>query len=339
MTGVAETKMKAIQMRAAGDSSVLEYVDIAEPVIQLPSQVKIKLKAAGVNPIDTKIRATAGYYPDRLPAVLGCDGAGVIVEVGEAVTDYKAGDEVWFCHGGLGNEQGNYAEYNVLDESLLSHKPSTIDFVQAAAGPLVLITAWEALYDRVQLDENKTILIHAGAGGVGHVAIQLAKRKGARVFTTVQGQNKVDFVKALGADEVILYKEEDVTERVIKMTSGKGVDIVFDTVGPAVFKQSINALAYCGEIVTLLDPGSDVDWKEARLKNIKVSFELMLTPMIKKLLEARQHQVNILKQCADWIDKGELRIELGASYPLAQAAKAHEAIEEGHTMGKISLTI
>lgn len=331
--------MKVIQMRAAGDTSVLQYVDIDEPVIQSPNDVKVKLRAAGVNPIDTKIRASAGYYPDQLPAVLGCDGAGVIVEIGEAVEDFKVGDEVWFCHGGLGNEQGNYAEYNVLDERLLCLKPATIDFVQAAAGPLVLITAWEALYDRVQLDENKTILIHAGAGGVGHVAIQLAKRKGARVITTVQGQNKIEFVKQLGADEIILYKEDNVLERVNELTSGSGVDIVFDTVGPAVFKQSLKALACYGEIVTLLDPGSEIDWKDARLKNIKVSFELMLTPMVKNLPEARQHQVNILKQCADWIDQGELRIEMTANYPLVDAAKAHQAIEEGHTMGKIALTI
>lgn len=331
--------MKAIQMRAAGDTSVLEYVDIDEPVIQSPTEVKVQLKAAGVNPIDTKIRATAVYYPDRLPAVLGCDGAGVIVETGAAVSNYKVGDEVWFCHGGLGNEQGNYAEYNVLDEKLISLKPSSLGFAQAAAAPLVLITAWEALYDRVQLDASKTVLIHAGAGGVGHVAIQLARRKGARVFTTVHGQEKIDFVKSLGADEVIRYREEDVNKRIDELTSGKGVDIVFDTVGPAVFRQSLQLLAYRGEIVTLLDPGSDVDWKEARLKNIKVSFELMLTPMVTELPEARQHHVNILKQCAEWIDKGELRVEQGASYPLAQAAQAHQAIEQGHIMGKISLTI
>ncbi|MGD8525477.1 MAG: zinc-dependent alcohol dehydrogenase family protein [Thioalkalispiraceae bacterium] len=331
--------MKAIQMRAAGDSSVLEHVDIDEPVIQTPSEVKVKLKAAGVNPIDTKIRATAGYYPDQLPAVLGCDGAGVIVEIGDAVKQFKVGDEVWFCHGGLGNEQGNYAEFNVLEEHLLSHKPASLDFSQAAAGPLVLITAWEALYDRVQLDDRKTILIHAGAGGVGHVAIQLAKRKGARVFTTVHGQEKIDFVRSLGADEVILYRDEDVAARINELTGGKGVDVVFDTVGPAVFKQSLQLLAYRGEIVTLLDPGTDIDWKEARLKNIRVSFELMLTPMVRSLPQARRHQVEILNQCAEWIDRGELQLKLAASYPLSQAASVHQLIEQGHTMGKISLVI
>lgn len=331
--------MKAVQMREAGDISVLQYVDMDEPSVKTATDVKVKLYAAGVNPIDTKIRATAGYYPDQLPAVLGCDGAGVIVEVGDKVKNFKAGDEVWFCHGGLGNEQGNYAEYNVLDESLLSKKPRTLDFKHAAIGPLVLITAWEALYDQVQLDKDTTILIHAGAGGVGHVAIQLAKRLGAKVFTTVHGEEKTALVKKLGADEVIDYREEDLEARVNELTGSKGVDVVFDTVGGDTFRKSLNCLAYRGEIVTLLDPGTDVAWKEARVRNIKMIFELMLTPMIRELPEARQHQVEILNQCAKLIDAGELQVLLSETFVLLDAAKAHAAIETGRTMGKIALEI
>ncbi|MEJ2142901.1 MAG: zinc-dependent alcohol dehydrogenase family protein [Gammaproteobacteria bacterium] len=331
--------MKAIHMREAGDISVLQYVDIEEPVLQSPTEVKVKLFAAGVNPIDTKIRATAGYYPDQLPAVLGCDGAGVIVETGDEVKNFNSGDEVWFCHGGLGNEQGNYAEYNVLDESLLSRKPATLDFKQAAVGPLVLITAWEALYDQVYLNKDNTILIHAGAGGVGHVAIQLAKRTGARVFTTVHGDEKKKLVKQLGADEIIDYQQEDMVEKINALTAGKGVDVVFDTVGADTFRQSLNCLAYRGEIVTLLDPGTDVVWKEARIRNIKMVFELMLTPMVRYLPAARQHQVEILNQCASLIDSGELQLLLSETYKLEDAAKAHTAIEMGHTLGKIALEI
>lgn len=331
--------MKAVQMREAGDTRVLQYVDISEPVIQSPTEVKVKLHAAGVNPIDTKIRATAGYYPDNLPAVLGCDGAGVVVETGEQVKNFKEGDEVWFCHGGLGNEQGNYAQYNVLDESLLSRKPASLEFKQAAAGPLVLITAWEALYDQVHVDKDKTILIHAGAGGVGHVAIQLARREGARVFTTVHGDEKTRLVKQLGADEVIDYQNENFVEKINVLTGGKGVDIVFDTVGGDTFRRSLNCLAYRGEIVTLLDPGTDVVWKEARTRNIKMVFELMLTPMIRNLPKARQHQVDILNQCAGWIDAGELQVLLSETYNLEDVHKAHAAIETGHTTGKITLEI
>lgn len=331
--------MKAVQMREAGDTSVLQYVDINEPAIHSDTDAKIKIHAAGVNPIDTKIRATAGYYPDKLPAVLGCDAAGVVVETGNAVKKFQPGDEVWFCHGGLGNEQGNYAEYNVLDESLLSRKPSTLNFNQAAVCPLVLITAWEALYDQAKLAKDKTVLIHAGAGGVGHVAIQLAKRQGATVFATVQGDEKKALVKKLGADETIDYRQEDVVEKVYALTGNKGVDVVFDTVGGNVFKQSLDCLAYRGEIVTLLDPGTDVAWKDARLKNIKMMFELMLTPMVRDLPEARRHQVEILNQCAALIDNGELQVILTKSFPLADAAKAHTSLESGHMMGKIVLEI
>lgn len=326
-------------MREAGDTSVLEYVDIIEPEIHSPTDVKVKLHAAGVNPIDTKIRATAGYYPDQLPAVLGCDGAGVVVETGPQVKNFKAGDEVWFCHGGLGNEQGNYAEFNVLDESLLSKKPATLDFKQAAVGPLVLITAWEALYDQVQLTKDKTVLIHAGAGGVGHVAIQLAKRIGARVFTTVHGEEKTKLVKQLGADETIDYRSENFVDKVNALTDGQGVDIVFDTVGGETFRKSLDCLAYRGEIVTLLDPDTDIIWKEARVRNIKMMFELMLTPMLRGLTQAREHQVNILNECASWIDAGELQLLLTETYSLVDAAKAHAAIESGHTTGKIALEI
>ena len=331
--------MKAVQMREAGDISVLQYVDMDEPVIRSPTDVKVKLHAASVNPVDTKIRATAGYYPDKLPAVLGCDGAGVVVETGDKVKHFKPGDEVWFFHGGLGNEQGNYAEFNVLDESLLSKKPTTLDFKQAAIGPLILITAWEALYDQVHLDERKTILIHAGAGGVGHVAIQLAKRKGARVLTTIRGEDKQKLVKHFGADEVIDYRSDDFVKKANEMTGGDGVDVIFDTISGETFKKSLNCLAYRDEIVTLLDPNTDTAWKEARLRNIKMIFELMLTPMVSGLSAARRHQVEILDQCGQWIDNGELQLVLSQSFPLADAAKAHTAIESGHTMGKIALEI
>lgn len=331
--------MKAVQMREAGDINVLQFVDVDEPKIQSATEVKVKLHAAGVNPIDTKIRATAAYYPDKLPAVLGCDGAGVIVETGDEVNQFKTGDEVWFFNGGLGNEQGNYAEFTVLDETLVSKKPTTLDFKQAAAGPLVLITAWEALYDQVKLDETRTVLIHAGAGGVGHVAIQLVKRTGAKVFTTAHGKDKQELVKQLGADEVIDYRTDNFVEKINELTCGAGVDVVFDTVGGETFKQSLDCLAYRGEIVTLLDPGSDMVWKEARVRNIKMIFELMLTPMVRGLTHARQHQTEILNQCASWIDGGELKVLLSDTYPLADAAKAHAAIEAGHTMGKIVLEI
>lgn len=330
--------MKAVVMTRTGGPEVLESMEIAEPVVGKATELKVRLKAAGVNPIDTKVRANGLFYQDALPAVLGCDGAGIVTEVGSEVETFKPGDEVWFCNGGLGKEPGNYAEYTVIDSRWAAFKPKSLSFTEAAALPLVLITAWGALFDRGNLQAGQTALIHAGAGGVGHVAIQLAKLKGARVLTTVSSDRKADFVKSLGADEAIDYRKYDFAERVNELTGGQGADMVFDTVGPDVFKNSIEATAHFGSLVTLLDPGT-LNWSEARMRNLKIGFELMLTPMLRSLDSARDKHVDILKRCAEWIDSGLLRVSVGQRLPLEQAAEAHRLIGEGHTQGKIVLEI
>jgi NADPH2:quinone reductase len=330
--------MKAVLMTEKGGPEVLQLQDIAEPEITHPAQVKVRLKAAGINPIDTKVRANGLFYKDALPAVLGCDGAGAIVAVGDGVTNYKIGDEVWFCNGGLGKEQGNYAEYTVVDSRWVALKPKTISFTEAAALPLVLITAWGALFERGGLQPGQTVLIHAGAGGVGHVAIQLAKHKGARVITTVSSREKADFVRDLGADDVIFYRDENLLDRVNSLTEGKGADLVFDTVGSEVFKASIEATAHFGSIVTLLDPGL-ISLAEARMRNLKIGFELMLTPMLRELDAAREKHVEILKQCAGLIDRGDLKTRVSHVLKLDQAADAHKLLGEGHMAGKVVLEI
>jgi NADPH2:quinone reductase len=330
--------MKAIVMTAVGDPDVLQVRDIPEPQISNPTEIKVKLAAAGINPVDTKIRRKGLFYDLPLPAVLGCDGAGTVIEVGASVSRFKLGDKVWFCHGGLDREQGNYAEYNVLDERWVSLMPKSLSFIEAAALPLVLITAWGALYDRGGLQAGQTVLIHAGAGGVGHVAIQLAKLKGARVITTVSDEGKANFVKSLGADEVILYTKADVVGAVLNLTGGKGADLVFDTVGANVFKESIPATAHFGRIITLLAL-ADVDLTEARLRNLLVGFELMLTPMLRDLGDARGKHVEILQQCALWVDEGLLKPHIGQQLLLPQVAEAHRLLETGHTTGKVVLSI
>jgi NADPH2:quinone reductase len=331
--------MKAIEMRETGGPDVLQLVDRPVPEITAPTDMLVRLAAAGVNPVDTKIRSRGVFVPDGLPAVLGCDGAGVVEVVGDQVTRFKAGDDVWFCHGGLGGPEGNYAEYAVVNEDIAQPKPFSLDFSHAAAAPLVLITAWEALCDRGNLTEGKTVLIHAGAGGVGHVAIQLARLLGARVCTTVSGPEKAEFVHALGAEYAINYKEEDLVEAVMDWTEGKGVDVALDTVGPEVFAQTIPAMAHYGDLVTILQPGQDLDWTDARSRNLRIGFELMLTPMLRDLPHARARQVDILRPCAGWIDEGKLSIEVADTFPLEQAADAHRRIEEGHTRGKLVLTM
>jgi NADPH2:quinone reductase len=330
--------MKAILMTAVGGPEVLSLQEIDEPQLTTPTEIKVKLHAAGVNPIDTKVRRNGLFFPNALPAVLGCDGAGEVVAVGTAVDRFQPGDKVWFCHGGLGREQGNYAEYTVLDQRWAALMPASLSFAEAAAAPLVLLTAWGALFDRGGLQAGQTVLIHAGAGGVGHVAIQLAKLKGARVITTVSSERKADFVKALGADDVIDYRRSDFADAVDRLTAGRGCDLVFDTVGPSVFAQSIPATAHFGRLVTILDPGA-LNWGEARMRNLLIGFELMLTPMLRDLHTARDKQVAMLNHCADFIDQGRLKIHLSEQMALKDAADAHKRIEDGHTQGKIVLTM
>ena len=330
--------MKAMLMTAVGDPDVLKFQDIAEPEISTASQIKIKLQAAGVNPVDTKIRRHGVFYDQPLPAVLGCDGAGIVVETGTAAQQFNVGDKVWFCHGGLGREQGNYAEYTVLDERWVSPSPKTFSFIEAAAAPLVLITAWGALFDRGGLQSGQTVLIHAGAGGVGHVAIQLAKQIGATVITTVRSEQKAEFVKSLGADEVVIYAQDGFAAAVDDLTGGKGADLVFDTVGSAVFKESIAVTAHFGRLVTLLDPG-ELNLGEARMRNLLIGFELMLTPMLRDLPAARDKHIEILKRCALWADQGLLKLHVGKQFPLEAAAEAHRLIEAGHATGKIVLSV
>lgn len=331
--------MRAIEIRETGAPHVLQLVERPRPEPTRPTDLLVRLMAAGVNPVDTKLRSRGVLVPDGLPAVLGCDGAGVVEAVGAGVTRFRPGDAVWFCHGGLGGPQGNYADYAVVDELIAQPKPESLDFVHAAAAPLVLITAWEALYDRARLSAGQTVLVHAGAGGVGHVAIQLARLAGARVGTTVSGPEKAELVHDLGAEFAINYREEDLVEAVLAWTEGRGVDVALDTVGPEVFRRTLPAMAHYGDLVTILDPGPEVDWKDARNRNLRIGFELMLTPMLRDLPEARAHQGEILRRCGEWIERGELRIQVSRTFPLEQAADAHRLIEEGHTQGKLVLTM
>jgi len=330
--------MKAIVMTRPGGPETLQAVDLPEPGPCSTTQIKVRLRAAGVNPVDTKLRNKGLLYPDALPAVLGCDGAGEVVEIGSAVTRFRPGDKVWFCNGGLGGEQGNYAQYTAVDQRWAAVMPTTLDFDQAAAAPLVLITAWGALYDRGRLQPGQTVLIHAGAGGVGHVAIQLAKLREARVIATSGSAEKLELMRLWGADEVINYRDTDFVAAVNDLTGGRGADLSIDTVGPEIFARSIECTAHFGDIVTLLSITDDA-LQEARMRNLRIGFELMLTPMLRELDEARAHHVEILQQCAEWIDAGRLRVHLGKVLPLDRAAAAHSLIETGRTIGKIVLAI
>ncbi len=330
--------MKAITFTTPGGVEQLQLSEIPVPEITDPHQILVEIHAAGVNPIDTKLRGNGPYFPDHTTHVLGCDGAGVVKAVGEACERFQLGDAVYYFNGGLGGLDGNYTEFAVIDERYVARKPENLSFEEAAATPLALITAWEALFDRATLHEGDEVMVHAGAGGVGHLAIQLAAAVGARVATTVGSAEKAEVVRALGADYAILYREEDSVEAVKAWSHGDGVEVVFDTVGgDTILNQSIQMLDHYGELVSLLQIPEGVDWKAARLKNIRVSQELMLSPIVFNLHDMRIHQTEILEQCSALFEDEKLQIHLSKQLPLEQAAEAHQMIEAGSTTGKIVL--
>lgn len=325
-------------MTTPGSTGVLQLQEVPTPSPG-NTELLVKLKAAGINPIDTKLRNRGTFFPDKMPAILGCDGAGVVEAVGSNVTRFQVGDEVFFCHGGLGGHQGNYAEYTTIDEKFAARKPMSVSFAEAAASGLVLITAWEALYERGRLEPGERVLVHGGAGGVGHVAIQLAKLKGASVCTTISSQEKANFTRHLGADEVINYKQTDFVAAVLNWTNGEGVDVAFDTIGGETFYQTFPAVRVYGDIVTILEPDGNTVWKAARNRNLRIGLELMLTPMLLSMVEVQQHHAEILEQCGTWMEEGKLKIHVSHQLPLKDAAIAHQLLETGAMTGKIILLI
>jgi NADPH2:quinone reductase len=294
-----------------------------------------------LNPVDYKLRRKGGFYPNRLPLILGCDGAGVVESLGEAVTKFKIGDEVFFFNGGMGgDEQGNYAELTVIHQDYLAAKPKSLSMVEAASVPLVWLTAWEALFDRCSLKAGETILIHGGAGGVGYIAIQIAKHAGATILTTISSPEKAEFAQLIGADHCINYKEDNFVDRVLELTGGIGVDVVFDTVGGQVFADSFPATKVYGHVVTLDEIGiSKAEAGVAKLRNLSMSYELMLTPMHFRMHDARVRQTALLAQAARLIDAGQIKVIVKNIFRLDEVAQAHQIVESGHSIGKTVIKI
>lgn len=329
--------MWAQAIRKFGDSSVFETIDLPKPVVK-PGYVLIRVVATSVNPVDLKIRS--GKYPHiapDFPAVLHGDIAGVIEEIGQGVTKFKVGDEVFGCAGGVKGENGALAEYMLADAQLLAKKPQSLSLPEAAALPLVSITAWEALFDKVNLSQGKTILVHAGTGGVGHVGIQLAKWAGATVFTTISSQNKADIVKKLGADDVINYREESVENYVNRLTLGKGFDVVFDTVGGENIDKSFAAVALNGNVVTI-QANSTHDLSPLHRKSASFHAEFMLIPLLLNIY--RDKHGEILNKIAKLVDDGLLKPLIDShKFTFAETGKAHAFLESGEAIGKVVIGV
>jgi len=330
--------MKAIYFEQGGAPDVMIYGEMPVPEIK-KNQVLVRLHAAGINPIDGKIRTSPQRFPVNTPTIPGCDGAGIVEKCGSNVDTFKPGDAVYFSQPGFNQRQGTYSEYAAVDASLVAHKPESLSFADAAAAPLILITAWEALFDRAGLQAGQNVLIHAGAGGVGHVAIQLAKHASANVITTVSNEEKTALVKSLGADEIINYKSQDVLESVNSWSNGEGVDVVFDTVGASILESCFSCAKPYGDVVTILQPTADTNWGEARKRNLRFSFELMLTPIMLELENAKLHQQQILNKCAKLFDEQQLQIHRSQTFKLDQASMAHDYLENEHPSGKLVLQI
>lgn len=332
--------MKAVVLTGTGGPEKLEVRDIGLPVLERDRDLLVRVKAAGVNPIDGKQRRTGPLIQGRGWVVLGCDGAGVVEEVGGAVKCFRPGDEIYFMSGGIGGRPGTYAEYAVVDERLAASKPKSLRFAEAAVAPLALITAWESLERAGGVRDGQTVLIHGGAGGVGHLAVQLAARKGARVLVTVGDPMKAALTKKLGAAETICYKERDFVQEVLERTRGKGVDLALDTVGGETFLKTFSSVRPYGRVVTLLLPecGSE-SFREARVRNLDLCFVWVLAPMFLGLTEEQERQGKILWECGDWLEEGSVRVVVSREFGLEEAAEAHRLIDTGSVTGKIALIV
>jgi NADPH:quinone reductase len=331
--------MRAVVMTAVGGPEVLKLEELPDPEIAGDHDVRVRLRAAGINPIDYKLRSY-GTFGNTLPAILGWDGAGVVESIGAAVTRVRPGDEVYFCDGGFGPTPGTYAELKIVDERYLARKPQRLSFVEAAAAPLVTITAWEALRERARVSRGQSVLVQAGAGGVGHMSVQIARLAGARVAATVTPGPKTELAALLGAELCIDYTHEDVGERLRAWTGAAGADVVHDTVGGKTFTACFTLVRPYGDLVSNVEsPFQDeavTAWHE---RNLRVSFTWMPAPSVFGWPGHRERQRSILEQAAVHFDAGELRVQVGATFPLEQAADAHRAVEAGRVIGKAVLNM
>ncbi len=331
--------MRAVLMTAVGGPDVLKIAELPEPEITGEHDVKVRMKAAGINPVDCKLRS-GGTLGGSLPTVLGWDGAGVVESAGPAVSRVRPGDEVYFCDGGFGPTPGTYQEVKVVDERYLARKPERLSFVQAAAAPLVTITAWEALRGRARVSDGQSVLVQAGAGGVGHMSVQIARLAGARVATTVPAGPKTELASSLGAELCIDYTREDVGEKLRAWTGMDGADVVHDTVGGKTFTSCFWLVRPYGDLVSNVEsPWEDEAISAMQDRNLRVSFTWMPAPSVFGWPQHRERQRAILDQVSAPFDAGELRVNVGAIFPLDKAADAHRAVEAGQVIGKAVLTI
>jgi NADPH:quinone reductase-like Zn-dependent oxidoreductase len=309
--------MKAVQIHQFGEPNVLKLAEIPSPT-PAAGEVLVRVRAAGINPIDLKTRAGTGlggrYGSSPFPLILGWDISGTIEALGPDAAGFAVGEDVYGMPR-FPSIAAAYAEYVTAPAGELAHKPQSIDHVHAAALPLVSLTAWQALFEAANLQAGQTILIHAAAGGVGHIAVQLAKWKQARVIGTVSGRN-VAFLAELGADEIVDYEKQRFEEVI------SGVDVVLDGLGGEVRQRTWGVLKPGGIFVSIL---GSLSAEMAAQYGVRAT-NILVRPQGKQLAEI-----------AALVDAGKLKTYVEAIYPLTEAAKAHEHVQKGHTRGKVVL--
>ena len=327
--------MKAFVIQRHGGPEVFEEATLPDPQAG-PGQVRIAVRASSVNPLEIKIRSGLVRSGPEFPAILNGDVAGIVDQVGEGVAGFAVGDAVVGCAGGIRGYPGALADYMVADACLVTHAPERLPLETCATLPLVFMTAWSALIDRAQIRPGEHVLIHAGAGGVGHVAVQLAKARGARVATTVSSEEKGAIARDLGADEVILYPQESVSDYVQRLTGGSGFPLVFDTVGGSNLDASFEAAAVSGRVCSI-NTRSTHDLSLLHAKNLTLHVIFRSVPLLYRM--ELEHQSWILRNMTEMVDKGTLRPLLAArQFTFAQIADAHRYLASGQAVGKILLT-
>lgn len=326
--------MRALMVDTA--NGPLRLVSLERPAAGV-GQVLVRIKASGVNPLDLKIRAgQAAHARQPLPAVLGLDLAGVIEMVGEGVQGWAPGDEVYALATGIGGVQGSLAEFAVVDARLLARKPVNLSMREAAGLPLVLITAWEGLVDRARVSAGQKVLIHGGAGGVGHVAVQIARAFGAEVFATGSA-GKRGIIEGYGAT-FIDYREMSVEDYVSQYTAGEGFDIVYDTVGGETLDASFKAARiYHGHVLSCLGWGQH-SLAPLSFRGATYSGVFTLLPLLTG--KGGEHHGEILRQVALLIEAGEVKPLLDARrFTLESAGEAHELLSSKAARGRLVVEI
>ncbi len=328
------TTMRAVVLEQFGTAPTVRTVP--RPVAG-PGRVLVQVAASGVNPLDAKIAAgSAAHAGVQLPAVLGIDLAGVVAEVGPGVSRFAVGEEVFGMAGGVGAEPGTLADYIAADADLLAHKPQRLTMREAAALPLIAITAWEAIVDRGRVSAGDVVLVHGGAGGVGHIAIQLALAGGATVFATGSGDG-LRVIAELGASPID-YTATTVEEYLEQATAGQGFDVVLDTIGGATLDASfLAARRYTGRVVSILGWGSH-NLAPLSFRGASYAGVFTLHPLISG--DDRAHHGAILREIAALVDAGQVLPRLDPTpYSLEQATEAQQAVASGGRAGKVVVSV